>query len=631
MASNNRDEISRLELLHAAHPDGLVFPHLADAYRRAGRYAQAETLLRAGLLRHSDYSSAYVVLGRLHLDQGREEEAEGAFRRVLELDPDNQVALQHLGQLAVAQGRLDEGLERFRRLDRLTDSAEVEARVRDLERLVAASALGTADGDAPAPDEARPSVTTEASPPPAGGLPREVVTETMAELYERQGLREEAASVYRSLLDRTPGDPRLLAKLEAIAPARGASEATAPGIRERLSHMLGWRPEAADGTASATPTAADGAGTAATEPASAGTAEIASPAAPPADRSSAVAPVPAAPAAEGGDAAALLEITDRLVGLLEYRDPFFRGGSSLVRLLAGRVAEELGLRREERDAVALAALLRDLARLAVGGRLIASARRARTPEERRRIEGHVNVALHLLDDVPLPAGVRSAVRHHHERWDGAGYPNGLAGLDIPLSARILSVVDSFVAMISPRPYRLPVRPTEAAEELRGEAGRRYDPAVVDALLEVVARRAPARLESPARHQILLVNPFRAEAVATAVRLCSAGYLAEVAADLDRARERLLRVPVGALVLSAGEGVDWVVSLIRDLRADPSLRRLPIVVVNAETVKLRLRLLETGADVCFPSGISHAELQGTLGALVRRTVRVQGGMETVPDA
>ncbi|MEJ2503768.1 MAG: tetratricopeptide repeat protein, partial [Gemmatimonadota bacterium] len=132
MASNHRDEISRLELLHAAHPEGLVFPHLADAYRRAGRYAQAESLLRTGLRRHANYSSAHVVLARLRLDQGDHEQAERSFRRVLDLDPDNQVALEYLGRLSLEQGRLEEAVRHSRHLHRLKPGEEGLDRLRDL-------------------------------------------------------------------------------------------------------------------------------------------------------------------------------------------------------------------------------------------------------------------------------------------------------------------------------------------------------------------------------------------------------------------------------------------------------------------------------------------------------------------
>ncbi|HUG38831.1 MAG TPA: HD domain-containing phosphohydrolase, partial [Longimicrobiales bacterium] len=330
----------------------------------------------------------------------------------------------------------------------------------------------------------------------------------------------------------------------------------------------------------------------------------------------------------------LIALTDMLVGLLEYRDPFFRGSSSLTRLLATSVAEEMGLSTEQRVDLALAAVLRDLGRVALGGKLVASSRIPPSGEARRRIERHVDLALHLMEGIDLPKAVRLAVRHHHERWDGAGYPDALSGEKIPMLARILAVVDSFAAMVSPRPYRLPRKVPEAAAELQEEAGTRYDPEVVNALIRVLARREQPHLGFVQRHHIVMVNPDQPGALISAAKLCSAGYLAEVAVDASTARERLRRIPVAALIISAACGADATAALIRELRVDPQLAGIPIVVSEAAGVALRVRLLETGADVCFPPGVRHAELQGTIGALVRRTLRpapTGDGGASSPDA
>ncbi len=87
--------------------------------------------------------------------------------------------------------------------------------------------------------------------------------------------------------------------------------------------------------------------------------------------------------------------------------------------------------------------------------------------------------------VELRAGVRRIVRHDHERWDGGGYPDGLAGEDIPAGARIVLVVDAWHAMTSDRPYRAAMAPEEARAELLAHAGTQFDPAVVSALLRVL--------------------------------------------------------------------------------------------------------------------------------------------------
>jgi HD-GYP domain-containing protein (c-di-GMP phosphodiesterase class II) len=696
MASTHRDEISRLELLHAAHPDGLVFPHLADAYRRAGRYSQAEVVLTAGLRRHADYSSAHLVLGRLRLDQGKREEARGAFERVLQLDPHNHVALEYMGELALEEGRLAQALAWLRALHQQQPDDALAQRIEELTRRVRQSSSSSDGAERGSDWDARRGATnggvaeegTRRASPGDGPQrhapePDEVVTETIAELYARQGLHDRAAAVYRELLDRNPDDRRLQAKLDQLRRSRPPEPSRPPtfqppsdppppappadmGIRAYLTSVLSWpgsgREDEAEEVAesdvepwatapvsspapqprtlgpgtpprSATPTPA-GPGSTTPSPAAPPSAPQSSGgpgAAPGARWQRSVPPAPRARAPQGRPAeaaeqpgadptATLIAVTDLLVGLLEYRDPFFRGSSSLTRLLATSVADELGLGPDDKVNLALAAILRDLGRVALGGRLIPVGRSPETRDARNRIERHVELALHLLEDIALPAPVREAVRHHHERWDGTGYPDALAGEDIPQLARILAVADSFAAMVSPRTYRVPRKAPDAARELQEDAGSAYDPAVVDALIRIVQRRDQAHLGFVQRHHVLLVSSDHPGALVTAAKLCSVGYLAEVAPDVAAARERLRRAPVAALVLSAKRADDGVSDFIRGVRADAVFATLPIVVVGAEGVSWRVRLLESGADVCFPPDVTHAELQGTLGALVRRTLR-----------
>jgi tetratricopeptide (TPR) repeat protein len=116
MPEMNREEIAKLEALYASNPEGRVFTHLAEAYRKAGDFDRARKILEQGLSKHPGYASAYVVLGRVQLDLGQSEEAEASFRRVLDLDPHNLVALRSLGDLARAAGDRDQALAYFEEL-----------------------------------------------------------------------------------------------------------------------------------------------------------------------------------------------------------------------------------------------------------------------------------------------------------------------------------------------------------------------------------------------------------------------------------------------------------------------------------------------------------------------------------
>ncbi|HUF67802.1 MAG TPA: tetratricopeptide repeat protein [Longimicrobiales bacterium] len=113
MIDSHRDEIAKLESLFAMNPEGRVFTHLAEAYRKAGQLERARQVLEEGLQQHADYASAHVVLGRVLEDSGHDEQATAEFRRVLELDRHNLVALRSLGQRAVRAGQTEEALHYY--------------------------------------------------------------------------------------------------------------------------------------------------------------------------------------------------------------------------------------------------------------------------------------------------------------------------------------------------------------------------------------------------------------------------------------------------------------------------------------------------------------------------------------
>ncbi|HEX6590319.1 MAG TPA: tetratricopeptide repeat protein [Longimicrobiales bacterium] len=144
-----RDEIARLEAMHAANPDGRVFAHLAEAYRKAGELERARDVLTAGLERHPSYASAHVVLGRVLTDLADSEGADRAFGRVLELDPHNMVALRARADIAHAAGRGDDALQHYRELLTL-DPSDEHASLRVLE--IESAAPQPAAGPVPEPD-----------------------------------------------------------------------------------------------------------------------------------------------------------------------------------------------------------------------------------------------------------------------------------------------------------------------------------------------------------------------------------------------------------------------------------------------------------------------------------------------
>ncbi|MBA3301756.1 MAG: HD domain-containing protein [Thermoleophilaceae bacterium] len=111
-----------------------------------------------------------------------------------------------------------------------------------------------------------------------------------------------------------------------------------------------------------------------------------------------------------------------------------------------------------------------------------------TAEERALIETHTVIGAQILAGIEFLSDARAVVRHHHERWDGGGYPDGLAGEDIPIAARIFAVADTFDALTTDRPYRPAATLERAQEVIAGEAGLQFDPAVVAAFAKVSGER-----------------------------------------------------------------------------------------------------------------------------------------------
>src|SRR4030095_9968687 len=100
-------------------------------------------------------------------------------------------------------------------------------------------------------------------------------------------------------------------------------------------------------------------------------------------------------------------------------------------------------------------------------------------DERKKMQLHAEIGAEIVSAVPFPFPVAPLIRSHHERWDGQGYPARLSGDQIPLGARILAVVDCFDALTSSRPYRLAMSRDEAVQVMRDEAGKAFDPTVVE--------------------------------------------------------------------------------------------------------------------------------------------------------
>ncbi len=186
-----------------------------------------------------------------------------------------------------------------------------------------------------------------------------------------------------------------------------------------------------------------------------------------------------------------LKTLTRLAAALERKDLYTHGHSRRVARHSCRTALELGITLDDIEELGQAAGLHDVGKIQVPDEVLRK-EGPLTIAERLRVQEHAEIGARLVSALDSDR-ITGAVLHHHERWDGGGYPRGLAGEAIPLFARVIAVADSFDAMTSTRPYRAGISRERAVEALRRGAGRQFDPAVVDAF----ERSLPAPVSIPA--------------------------------------------------------------------------------------------------------------------------------------
>lgn len=184
-------------------------------------------------------------------------------------------------------------------------------------------------------------------------------------------------------------------------------------------------------------------------------------------------------------ASLVLQATQALVTAVELKDAFTRGRADRVALFAGILADEMGNMAVDR--VRAAARIMDIGKTGVSGAILNKTDRL-TDAEFEQVKRHPITSWEMLRHLFRDDVILSVARHHHERWDGKGYPDGLAGQAVPLEVRVVAVADSLDAMTSTRAFRQARLWSEAVDEIVRASGTRYDPAVVE-----VFQRAQERM------------------------------------------------------------------------------------------------------------------------------------------
>ena len=185
-----------------------------------------------------------------------------------------------------------------------------------------------------------------------------------------------------------------------------------------------------------------------------------------------------------------LDTIRSLASAIDAKDPYTRGHSQHVADLAVEIGRELGLPAEAIQALEYGGVLHDIGKIGMPDAILAKVEPL-TADERDMARTHPRVGAEIVSGVKFLAAAAPAIRSHHERWDGKGYPDGLAREDIPLVARVVNAADTWDACTSNRPYQRAVTIDEGLVIMAGLRGSQLDPSVHDALVKVIERRRSA--------------------------------------------------------------------------------------------------------------------------------------------
>jgi CHASE2 domain-containing sensor protein len=191
-----------------------------------------------------------------------------------------------------------------------------------------------------------------------------------------------------------------------------------------------------------------------------------------------------------------LEVIQRLGQAAESRDHDTGEHIERMSVLCGRLARAAGLAEEEAELLETASVLHDIGKIGIPDAILRKPGHF-TADERREMETHASIGASILDGSPSPLlqKAEEVARTHHERWDGGGYPNGLAGEEIPLAGRIAAIADVFDALMSPRPYKKAWTLDDALAEISAQRGRHFDPDLVDVFMKLIVPQLRVEIET----------------------------------------------------------------------------------------------------------------------------------------
>ena len=315
-----------------------------------------------------------------------------------------------------------------------------------------------------------------------------------------------------------------------------------------------------------------------------------------------------------------------LVGLLELEYRGFGSTSHVAMELARATAEQMGAPDDMMFEVILGTLLRDLSKDGIES--AENAGKVFSDDERKRhIEEHISASLRMFEHVDFPWKVLPVVRHHHECYNGSGAPDGLRGREIPMAARIVRVVDAYVALSS-KSGEESISSDKVLQTLAEETGRKFDPEVVEAFNRVVEKRMMGA-RSGNKPTVLIVVPDRQFRRLLRVRLSNIGLTVREARTYEKCRERLLKSPPDLALIDIDLDPQDAFQLLAEMQQDDNLCRVPIAFLSSRSDRaLKLRALRQGVDDYLVNDNMEELIARVENILIRRAVRADGNSRRI---
>ncbi|HAE43066.1 MAG TPA: hypothetical protein DCG34_09150 [Clostridiales bacterium] len=175
-----------------------------------------------------------------------------------------------------------------------------------------------------------------------------------------------------------------------------------------------------------------------------------------------------------------------LINAIEAKDPYTSGHANRVGEYSVAIAQEINLSSKQIEIIKNAALLHDIGKIGIDDRIL-NKQEGLSDLELEVIKNHPSIGYDIIKDIGFLKDVMNIVKHHHEKWDGSGYPQGLKGSEIPIETTILTISDAYDAMTTDRPYRKALSSEEAVKELLKYSGTQFNPEIIDKAIETLRK------------------------------------------------------------------------------------------------------------------------------------------------